>query len=125
MRDFSSSSPAVVVGIDGSRSAVAAPAALWALDEVSSDIPLRLVCAVDPDNPSATGPRDAARDLATPEGALQYACSAVKSTDNPVKIEVEIVRFAARNRLFCIDLRSTERIVSTRFDRPDGEGFAW
>ena len=31
MRDFSSSSPAVVVGIDGSRSAV--DAALWAVDE--------------------------------------------------------------------------------------------
>ena len=47
MRDFSSSSPAVVVGIDGSRSAVAA--ALWAVDEGGSrDIPLRLVCAVDP-----------------------------------------------------------------------------
>ena len=124
MRDFSSSSPVVVVGIDGSRSAVAA--ALWAVDEgVSRDIPLRLGCAVDPDNPSATGPRDAARDLATAEEAAQYAYSAVESTDNPVKIEVEIVRLAARNRLFCIDLRSTERIVSTRFDRPDGEGFAW
>ena len=44
------SSPSVVVGIDGSRSAV--DAALWAVDEaVSRDIPLRLVYAIDPERP--------------------------------------------------------------------------
>ena len=32
---------------------------------------------------------------------------------------------AARNRLFCVDLRSTERIVSSRVDRTYGEGFTW
>ena len=48
MEDRNSSPPAVVVGIDGSRSAV--DAALWAVDEaVSRDIPLRLVYAIDPD----------------------------------------------------------------------------
>ena len=42
MHDHYAPSPAVVVGIDGSRSAVGA--ALWAVDEaVSRDIPLRLV----------------------------------------------------------------------------------
>ena len=45
MRDFPASSPAVVVGIDGSPTAV--DAALWAVDEaVSRDIPLRLVYAI-------------------------------------------------------------------------------
>ena len=56
MRDFPASSPAVVVGINGSPTAV--DAALWAVDEaVSRDIPLRLVYAIDPDNPSGTDPR--------------------------------------------------------------------
>ena len=91
MRDFPSSSPAVVVGIDGSRSAV--DAALWAVDEaVSRDIPLRLVYAIDPDNASGTDPQDAARDLATAEMAVRYAFTAVESTDKPVKIEVEILQ---------------------------------
>ena len=47
MRDHYSPSPSVVVGIDGSRSAV--NAALWAVDEaVGRDIPLRLIYAIDP-----------------------------------------------------------------------------
>ena len=47
MRDSPASSPAVVVGIDGSRTAI--DAALWAVDEaVSRDIPLRLVYAIGP-----------------------------------------------------------------------------
>ena len=32
---------------------------------------------------------------------------------------------AARNRLFSIDLRTAERIVSTRLGRVYGEGFTW
>jgi nucleotide-binding universal stress UspA family protein len=91
MRDFPSSSPAVVVGIDGSRTAV--DAALWAVDEaVSRDIPLRLVYAIDPDSASGTDPQDAARDLAAAEVAVRYAYTAVESTDKPVKIEVEILQ---------------------------------
>ena len=91
MRDFPSSSPAVVVGIDGSPTAV--DAALWAVDEaVSRDIPLRLVYAIDPDNTSGTDPQDAARDLAAAEVAVRYAYTAVESTDKPVKIEVEILQ---------------------------------
>ncbi len=63
MRDLPHSPPSVVVGIDGSRSAL--DAALWAVDEaVSRDIPLRLVYAVDPDDSSGADPQDAARDLA-------------------------------------------------------------
>ena len=56
MEDRNSSPPTVVVGIDGSRSAV--DAALWAVDEaVGRDIPLRLVYAVDP-NTAGTDPHD-------------------------------------------------------------------
>ena len=83
-------SPAVVVGVDGSRSAV--DAALWAVDEaVSRDIPLRLVYAIDP-TCSGTDPQDAARDLAAAEIAVRHAFTAVESTDKPVKIEVEILQ---------------------------------
>ncbi len=84
------SSPSVVVGIDGSRSAL--DAALWAVDEsVSRDIPLRLVYAIAP---KATGSnsQDAARDLATAEIAIRHAFMAIESTGKPVKIEVEILQ---------------------------------
>lgn len=99
MRDFPASSPAVVVGIDGSPTAV--DAALWAVDEaVSRDIPLRLVYAIDPDNTSGTDPQDAARDLAAAEVAVRYAYTAVESTDKPVKIEVEILQASDRRAHF-------------------------
>ncbi len=85
------SSPSVVVGIDGSQSAV--DAALWAVDEaVSRDIPLRLVYAIDPEATTGTDNQAAARDLATAEIAVRHAFMAVESTDKPVKIEVEILQ---------------------------------
>ena len=91
MRDHYSPSPSVVVGIDGSRSAL--DAALWAVDEaVSRDIPLRLIYAIDPANTAGTDPQDAARDLAKAEIAVRYAFTAVESTNKPVKIEVEILQ---------------------------------
>ena len=91
MRDRYSPSPSVVVGIDGSRSAL--DAALWAVDEaVSRDIPLRLVYAIDPDEAVGTDPEDAARALARAEVAVRHAFTAVESTDKPVKIEVEILQ---------------------------------
>ena len=84
-------SPAVVVGIDGSRSAVGA--ALWAVDEaVSRDIPLRLVYAIDPGDTADADSDDAARELATAEIAVRHAYTAVESTDKPVKIEIEILQ---------------------------------
>ena len=83
--------PSVVVGIDGSRNAL--DAALWAVDEaVSRDIPLRLVSAIDPDRSPGADPHDAARELAKAEIAIRYAYVAVESTDQPVKIEVEILQ---------------------------------
>jgi nucleotide-binding universal stress UspA family protein len=91
MNDHYVSSPAVVVGIDGSRSAVAA--ALWAVDEaVSRDIPLRLVSAIDPDNRPDADTEDAARELATAEIAVRHALMAVEATDKPAKIEIEILQ---------------------------------
>jgi nucleotide-binding universal stress UspA family protein len=90
MQNHYSPSPTVVVGIDGSRSAI--DAALWAVDEaVSRDIPLRLVYAIDP-TCASTDPRDTARDLARAEVAVRHAFTAVESTDKPVKIEVEILQ---------------------------------
>lgn len=83
------SAPSIVVGIDGSRSALGA--ALWAVDEaVSRDIPLRLVYAVDPD--AEPSPGQTARELAKAEVAVRYAFMAVESTDKPVKVEVEILQ---------------------------------
>ncbi len=82
-------SRSVVVGIDGSRSAV--DAALWAIDEaVDRDVPLRLVYAIEP-RPSSD-PQQDAHDLATAEIAVRYAFTAVESTEKPVKIEVEILQ---------------------------------
>src|SRR5689334_6025924 len=90
MQDHCPTSPAVVVGIDGSRAAV--DAALWAVDEaVSRDIPLRLLYAIDPTDAS-TDPGGAARDLAIAELAVRDAFTAVESTEKPVKIEVEILQ---------------------------------
>ena len=85
------SSASVVVGIDGSRSAI--DAALWAVDEaVSRDLPLRLVYAVDPDRCTGSDNQAAAHDLATAEVAVRHALMAVEATDKPVKIEVEILQ---------------------------------
>lgn len=82
-------SRSVVVGVDGSRSAV--DAALWAVDEaVDRDIPLRLVYAIEPR--SAEDAQQAARDLATAEIAVRYVFTAVEATDKPVKIEIEILQ---------------------------------
>jgi len=90
MRDQLSSPPSVVVGIDGSRSGL--EAALWAVDEaISRDIPLRLVYAIDPAT-AGDDPEDMARALATGEIAVRYAYTAVESTNQPVKIEVEILQ---------------------------------
>jgi nucleotide-binding universal stress UspA family protein len=80
-------SRSVVVGVDGSRSAV--QAALWAVDEaVSRDIPLRLVYAIDA---AGTDPDDAAGELASAETAIRQALTAVESTGKPVKTEADIM----------------------------------
>jgi nucleotide-binding universal stress UspA family protein len=79
------------VGIDGSRPAL--DAALWAIDEaVGRDIPLRLVYAIEPGESTSGDPVKAKRDLAAAESAIKHALSAVESTEQPVKIEAEILQ---------------------------------
>ncbi|MGV9798452.1 universal stress protein [Mycobacterium sp. NPDC003449] len=84
------SGPAVVVGIDGSRSAV--DAAIWAVKEaVSRDIAVRLTYVVDPDCP-ATDHQDPAGALATAERAVRQSFIAPEVAEQPVKIELEVLR---------------------------------
>ena len=79
--------PSIVVGVDGSRAGVRA--ALWAIAEaVSRDIPLRLVCAIEP---GAADAQDAARHRASADLAVHYAANAIEATERPVKVETDIV----------------------------------
>lgn len=86
MRERSSSPRCVVVGIDGSRSAM--HAALWAVDEaIDRCVPLRLVYA--------TGLPSCESDQATPHsaqvtGALRDALAMVTATGKPVNVESAI-----------------------------------
>ena len=87
MRDPHSPSPAVVIGVDGSRSAM--QAALWAIDEaVDRDAALQLVYAIDSSESDAG---DRAAELAAAERAIHQAFTAIESTDKPVKREADIV----------------------------------
>jgi nucleotide-binding universal stress UspA family protein len=80
-------SPSVVVGIDGSKAAVSA--ALWAIEEATSrDLPIRLLYAIDPE----TSPENQPHHLASAEIAVRYAYTAVEATEQPVKLEIEIVQ---------------------------------
>lgn len=91
MRETSPPSPAVVVGIDGSRGGI--DAALWAIDEaVERDLPLRLVYAIEPREASEVDCDAVAHDFASAEIAVRQAAMAIESANNPVKIEVEIVQ---------------------------------
>jgi nucleotide-binding universal stress UspA family protein len=90
MPELSPPSPAVVVGIDGSRSAV--DAALWAVDEaVDRDLPMRLLYAIEPPASPAPDCQSITHDFVTAEAAIRFASMAVESLDRPVKIDVEIV----------------------------------
>ncbi len=82
--------PSVVVGVDGSRWAI--EAACWAVDEaIRRDIPLRLVYALDPREGGTGDAADLARRFAAAQTAVRCAAAAIESTDEPVKIEAEIV----------------------------------
>jgi nucleotide-binding universal stress UspA family protein len=90
MRNTIPTSPSVVVGIDGSRSALTA--AVWAVQEaVTRGIPLRLVSAIEASGES-TDVESAACALATAETALRRAVALVESADESVKVEVEILQ---------------------------------
>ncbi|MCV7289311.1 universal stress protein [Mycolicibacterium wolinskyi] len=93
-----STAHAVVVGIDGSQSAL--DAAIWAVKEaVSRDIPLRLIYAIDPTD-NGSDHECAARALATAELAIRQAYTAVEATEQPVKIELEVVQDKPIEALF-------------------------
>jgi nucleotide-binding universal stress UspA family protein len=88
MREPYSSSHCVVIGIDGSRSALRA--ALWAVDEAADrDVPLRFVCAIDS---SESNLGKGATEQAVAENAIRDAFAAIEPRRKPVKIEAEIVR---------------------------------
>ncbi|MDH6246977.1 universal stress protein [Mycobacterium sp. OTB74] len=91
MYSTASPSPAVAVGIDGSRWSV--DAALWAVDEaVSRDVPLRLLYVVEPRPHTTFDPQQAARDLACAEVSVRQTLVAVESAEKPVKIEWEVLQ---------------------------------
>ncbi len=78
---------AVVVGVDGSKTAIRA--ALWAADEAAiRDVPLRLLYAIEEgDIHEADG---LAHKFKPPENALRQAFASVEATGMPVKVETEI-----------------------------------
>jgi nucleotide-binding universal stress UspA family protein len=84
--------PSIVVGVDGSRSAIRA--ALWAVDEaVSRDIALRLVSVIAPVNAhSQLEPAQLAAQTTGAEQSIHHALDAIESTGRSVKLEAEIVR---------------------------------
>lgn len=77
-------SPAVLVGVDGSRSATAA--ALWAVDEaVSRDIPVRLLQVVPRrDRPTTAHDIDRASDI------VDTVTAAIEATGKQVKVETQL-----------------------------------
>jgi nucleotide-binding universal stress UspA family protein len=87
MMSGSHTPPAVVIGVDGSASAL--HAALWAVDEaVSRDIPLRLVHVLDGEDLDSAS---MARKLARAGSAVRHVAAAVEATDKPVKVDVGIL----------------------------------
>lgn len=98
MRETPPPTRAVVVGIDGSRKAI--DSALWAVAEaVDRDVPLRLVYAIEPNGTTSGDPQTYAQDFGMAECAIRQAVTAVESTNQPVKIEAEIVRSTATSAL--------------------------
>ncbi len=80
------SGPAVVVGIDGSRTAL--HAAVWAVDEAAArDVPLRLVYVID--SPPVSG--GIAGHQAAARAALFDAQQAIRATGKQVTVETEIL----------------------------------
>ncbi|WP_374022526.1 universal stress protein [Mycobacterium sp. HNNTM2301] len=83
----------IVVGIDGSDAAI--NAAKWAAAEaVSRDVPLRLIHAI----PRRTAGDDSL-DVEYAQSALRAADAALAATDQPVKVECDIVRGSSEDAL--------------------------
>ncbi|OBK30641.1 universal stress protein [Mycobacterium asiaticum] len=88
------STPAVVVGIDGSRAAV--QAALWAVDEAADrNVPLRLVYVVDLSKLSG----GVEQRQATARTALYDAFRAVEATGKRVTVETDVLWGKPLNKL--------------------------
>jgi len=83
----------VVVGVDGSRGAVAA--AEWAIDEaIARNVRLRIVHVIDvaEEDDEPTAPYDAFRlDIEYAETALRGAAAAVNAVGSPVTTETDIL----------------------------------
>jgi nucleotide-binding universal stress UspA family protein len=104
MNDYPMPSPAIVVGIDGSRAAVTA--ALWAVEEaISRDVPLRLVYAIEPRMPM--DPELTARELAVADAAMRNVAVAVEALERQVKIEVDIAHAHADRTLISASRSAT------------------
>lgn len=85
-----SSAPSVIVGIDGSQSAL--EAALWAVDEaIALRVPLQLVDVVEPADGQVIDPGDRSPEMAAATLAVRKAVTAVEATERPVTVEGEIL----------------------------------
>jgi len=88
----------VVVGIDGSRAAIAA--AVWAVTEASErDVPLRLVYATGSTRPSSAPYEANDIEFEYGETSLRAASAAVEETGTKVKVETEILWGAIEDAL--------------------------
>lgn len=113
-------SPAVIVGIDGSRSAV--DAALWAIDEaVDRDLPLRLLYAIEHEEASTSNSQSLAHQFATAEAAVRQASMAIELTERPVKIEIEIVQGLCEDALVAASRSAAVVCVGARGLHADGD----
>jgi nucleotide-binding universal stress UspA family protein len=86
MKGTSATAP-VVVGADGSQAAL--NAAIWAIDEaLSRDVPLRVVHVTGVEQQPAD---DVRLEIDYAETSLRAVTAAVKATEQPVKIETDIL----------------------------------
>lgn len=98
MQRSSPPSPAVIVGVDGSRASV--EAALWAVPEaVDREIPLRLIYSIEGYDTQLCSGRTYTQDFGTADSAIHSAILAIESTNQPVKIEVDITHGQATSAL--------------------------
>lgn len=108
-------SPPVVVGIDGSKTAVRA--ALWAVDEaIKSDSVLLLLHVVDP------GREDQETAMAEGRHVLTEAWEAVVATGKPVKLESDTVHGEAAQQLVEASRRARMVCVGHKGTHNSGRG---
>lgn len=82
-----STSPAVIVGVDGSDAGIGA--ALWAVDEATSrSLPLRLVYVIAANHPCAA---DYDAEVARAKAALGAARAAVEAAGGPVRVQTAML----------------------------------